>query len=89
MAGSSSISGDRVILTFTFNPLITNGQNIIDLASMRVFNEEADNLWEDLTMQEKLDIVDREIAKHIRSLAESQRNSIGNEMAADSFPIDI
>jgi hypothetical protein len=89
MAGSFEVDGDDVIITFTFSPTIEKGQNIVDFISRQLYVETIENPWSDLTNQEKVNIIDKEIKRHLLDLARIERRSfiLGNN--SDQSPIDL
>ena len=89
MTATAVIDGDNVIITFEFSPLIEAGQNIIDLVSKAHYKDDPLNPWDELTNQEKLDIVEKAIRMHIMNIADRQRVIEARAIASANTPIDL
>lgn len=92
MAGSATLDGDNVIITFTYTALQENGQNIIDLFTQSVYipllTEQGSVDWEDLTNQDKLDIMDRHIKTFVKEQCNIQRFRLSKVNIDETYPID-
>lgn len=88
MAASFEINGNNVKITFEFNPLIENGQNVIDLASFFIFRNPRYS-WDDLSNQDKLNLIDKEIKLYVLRLAKEGRIRRGKAIAETTYPIDL